>query len=78
MRWFADLHENLDGVRMRGPFFAFSGYFLACAAAGFMCLIFGLFMDKSIARPAFYLVVVLGLGMIVDAVRVTWSERGSR
>lgn len=78
MRWLRDIHENLDEVRMRGPFFGFSGYFLAFAAAAFMALVFGLFMDKAIARPAFYLVVVFGLGMIADAVRVTLQESRSR
>lgn len=75
MRWFSDLHENLDGVRMKGPFFSFSGYFLVCAAAAFMVGVFGLFLDKALALPAFWVVVGCLVGMVADAVRVTWSER---
>lgn len=78
MRWFSDLHENLDEVRMRGPFFGFSGYFLVCAGAAFMVGVFGLFLDKSLARPAFFLVIALLVGMIVDAVRVTVQESRRR
>ena len=75
MRKLRDLHEELDGVRMRGPFFEFSGYFMAFAAAGFMCLVFGLLMDQSIALPAFYVTVACGVGMIADAVRSTVTRR---
>ena len=75
MRKLRDLHDELDGVRMRGPFFEFSGYFMAFAAAGFMVLVFGLFLDKSIARPAFYLVAALAVGMVVDIVRSTMTRR---
>lgn len=70
-----ELHRDLDGARMRGPFFEFSGYFLAFAAAGFMCLVFGLFFDKAVALPAFWLVVAFGVGMVVDAARCTFSHR---
>ncbi len=78
MRILRDIHDNLDGVRMRGPFFAFSGYFMALAGAAFMALVFGLFLDKSVARPAFFLVLAFGLGMVIDAVRVTIQESRGR
>ncbi len=69
-----DVHEQLDGVRMRAPFFAFSGYFMAFAAAAFVILVLGLFLDKAVAMPAFWLVAACGGCMLLDAVRVTWQE----
>lgn len=75
MRRLRDLLESLDETRMNGPFFQVSGFFLVAAAAAFMLIIFGLFMDKAVARPAFFLVAGCLLVMVVDAVRSTIQSR---
>ena len=69
-----NLHDSLDGQRFAAPFFWFSGYFLALGTAAFFVLVMGLFLDKAVARPAFVLVALFGVGMIVDAIRCTRSR----